>query len=152
MNIDLIVEVLKNNRVLWVEATIAGVFAIILSIYNAIMLFFQRKKQHDYDKKLESFKCGLESKTYISRAMFDKEFAIYQELMTLFYEAYYHFEVIHGMSSHKIKVIPRSEISLENPQFEDIADEVLSGKAVAQTQLDNEKKILVSKCLHIRKL
>ena len=81
MGAELLIEVLKNNRTLWVTATITGSFAVIVSILNAIWLFFQRKKQLDYDKKLENYKSMLENKNYVSKVRFDAEFLLYREIM-----------------------------------------------------------------------
>lgn len=62
MDLDLIVEMLKNNRALWVTATVTGIFAIIISIIDAICLYIQKRKQLEYDKKLEKYKHIAEKK------------------------------------------------------------------------------------------
>lgn len=102
MDMDVVAEILKNNRALWVTATVTGGVAVIVSILNAIWLFFQRKKQLDYDTKLEnhksglgkelenlksglgkemeSFKSKLEKKKYVSKVRFDTEFALFKDL------------------------------------------------------------------------
>ena len=80
MDIEAVVEMLKNNRALWVAATITGGFAVIVSIINAIWLYFQRKKQLNYDKQLEEYKRTLEKKNYVSKVRFDAEFEIYRDL------------------------------------------------------------------------
>lgn len=85
MDIQLIVEMLKNNRALWVTATVTGVFAIIVSILNAIWSFIQRKKQLEYDKQLEKYKHIAEKKNYVSKVRFDAEFAIYRDLSKVFF-------------------------------------------------------------------
>lgn len=85
MDMELIVEMLKNNRALWVTATVTGLFAIIISILDAIWLFIQRRKQLEYDKQLEKYKTGLENKTYISKTKFDAEFSTYRELSKAFF-------------------------------------------------------------------
>ena len=81
MDIDLIIEILKNNRTLWATATVTGGFAVVISIVNAVCLFLQRKKQLEYDKKLEIYKSKLDSKNYVSKVRFDAEFLLYRELM-----------------------------------------------------------------------
>ena len=81
MDADLLIEVLKNNRALWVTATVTGGFAVIVSVLNAIWLYFQRRKQLEYDKKLESYKSMLDNRNYVSKVRFDAEFLLYRELM-----------------------------------------------------------------------
>lgn len=94
MDLELIIEMLKNNRALWVTATVTGLFAIIISILDAIWLFIQRKKQLNYDKQLEKYKHIAEQKNYVSKVRFDAEFAIYRELSQAFSEA---IEGVHGI-------------------------------------------------------
>jgi len=98
MNVDTLIEILKNNRNLWVSVTITG----FLTIVNSIVLNAQRKKQFNYDKKIENYKNEyrnelevlkndfntktenyksiLEKKNYISKIKFDTEFALYKDL------------------------------------------------------------------------
>ncbi len=102
MDIGAVVEMLKNNRTLWVTATVTGGFGVVISVMNAIWLFIQRRKQLDYDKKLEIHKSGLgkeleefknglgkeldrfrndlEKKKYVSKVRFDTEFALFRDL------------------------------------------------------------------------
>ena len=81
MDADLLIEMLKNNRGLWVTATVTGGFALLVSVLNAIGLYFQRRKQLEYDKKLESYKSVLDNRNYVSKVRFDAEFLLYRELM-----------------------------------------------------------------------
>lgn len=94
MDTDLIIEMLKNNRALWVTATVTGIFAIIISVLDAIWLFVQKRKQHEYDKQLEKYKHIAEKKNYVSKVRFDAEFSIYRELSQAFSEA---IEGVHGI-------------------------------------------------------
>ena len=82
MDVDLIIEMLRNNRALWVTATVTGLFAIIISVLNAIWLYLQRKKQHEYEKKIEEYRSLLTNKNYVSKVRFDAEFLLYRELMS----------------------------------------------------------------------
>lgn len=84
MDMDTIMEMLKNNRTLWVAATVAGGFSFLVSIINAIFLYFQNKKQHDFDKQLEKYKAGIDNKTYMCKTKFDAEFSMYRELSQAF--------------------------------------------------------------------
>lgn len=94
MDIDVVVEMLKNNRALWVTAMVTGCFSVLVSILNAIWLLIQRKKQLEYDKQLEFYKRTLEKKYYVSKVRFDAEFKIYRELSQVFSEA---IEGVHGI-------------------------------------------------------
>ena len=94
MVINMMIEMLKNNRTLWVSATVAGVWAFFISLFEAICLFIQRSKQLKYDKQLEQFKQILEKKNYVSKVRFDAEFSIYRELSQAFSEA---IEGVHGI-------------------------------------------------------
>lgn len=85
MDMDLIMEILKNNRALWVAATVTGIFAIIVSIVNAVFLIIQGRKQHKYNEQLEKFKHISEKKNYVSKVRFDTEFNIYKELSKTFF-------------------------------------------------------------------
>lgn len=108
MDLDLIVEMLKNNRALWVTATVTGIFAIIISIIDAICLYIQKRKQLEYDKKLEKYKHIAEKKNYVSKVRFDAEFKIYRELSQVFSEA---IESVHG-------IIPFGEAYYPNDEEE----------------------------------
>lgn len=94
MDMDVIIELLKNNRALWVAATVTGSFSIIVSLINAVFLSIQGWKQHKYDKQLEKFKRISEKKNYVSKVRFDAEFSIYRELSQTFSKAV---EGVHGI-------------------------------------------------------
>lgn len=108
MDTDMIIEMLKNNRALWVTATVTGIFAIIISILDAIWLFIQKRKQLEYDKQLEKYKHIAEKKNYVSKVRFDAEFTIYRELSQAFSEA---IEGVHG-------IIPNGEAYYPNDEDE----------------------------------
>lgn len=80
MSFDLLTEMLKANKVLWVTAAISGTFSLCISILNIIWLYLQQKKQLEYDKKLENYKSSLSSKVYVSKVRFDTEFHLYRQL------------------------------------------------------------------------
>ena len=104
MDIDAIVEMLKNNRALWVSVTVTGGFAILVTCINFVFWFFQQKKLHRYDldfqnykheydqklekskkelsKEIESYKSGLDKKNYVSKVRFDFEFQLHRDLST----------------------------------------------------------------------
>lgn len=111
MDMDLIIEILKNNRALWVMATVTGIFAIIVSIVNAVFLFIQGRKQHKYDEQLEKFKHISEKKNYVSKVRFDAEFAIYRELSQTFSEAV---EAVHGIIPDGEAYYPEDEEERKN--------------------------------------
>lgn len=111
MNPELIIEILKNNRALWVTATVTGIFAIFVSIVNAVFLIIQGKKQHKYDKQLEEFKHTSEKKNYMSKVRFDAEFAIYRELSQTFSEVV---EAVHGIIPDGEAYYPEDEEERKN--------------------------------------
>lgn len=80
MDINVVIEMLKNNRALWIAAFVSGGFAVIVSTLNSIWLYLQQKKQHVYDQQLENYKRILEKKNYVSKVRFDAEFLLYREL------------------------------------------------------------------------
>ena len=106
MDMDLIIEALKNNRALWVTATVTGVFAIIISILDAVWLFIQRRKQLKYDKQLEKYKHIADKKNYVSKVRFDVEFGIYRELSQAFSKA---IEGVHGIIPYGVAYYPNDE-------------------------------------------
>lgn len=58
-----------------------GLIAIVVKFSsNLIAERLSQKYQLDIQKALEKYKAGIESKTYISKARFDREFSMYQEL------------------------------------------------------------------------
>ena len=96
MDIDSVVEILRNNRALWVAATVTGGFTVFVSVLNAIWLCLQRKKQLGYDKKLEEhknrlgkeleyLKNNLDKKNHVSKVRFDTEFEIFRRLNEAFF-------------------------------------------------------------------
>lgn len=111
MDINMVIAMLKNNRTLWVAATVTGIFAIILSIIEAIILYFQRKKQLEYDKQLERFKHIAEKKNYVSKVRFDAEFEIYRELSQTFSEA---IDGVHGIIPFGEAYYPKGEEEKES--------------------------------------
>lgn len=94
------------------------VFAIIKFSSEKISERLSAKYQLKLDKELAGYRSKLENKTFISRAMFEKEFTIYQDLINKFYEAYPHLEAINGISQKRI--ISESEIKDDNPNLEDL--------------------------------
>lgn len=83
-----------QDVVLTVIASAGGIGFIILSAVklsaNIIADRLEKKYTLKLDKEIEKYKSNLESKVYISRAKFDKEFMLYQDLsekqITLVYD------------------------------------------------------------------
>lgn len=75
-------------------ASVGGVAGLIILVVkfasNVIAERLSQKYQISLEKELESHKSKLDSKNYISKARFDREFAMYQELaekhMTMVYD------------------------------------------------------------------
>lgn len=111
MDMELIMEILKNNRDLWVKAAITGGFSLTVSIVNAVFLIIQGRKQHKYNEQLEKFKHIYEKKNYVSKVRFDAEFAIYRELSQTFSEAV---EAVHGIIPDGEAYYPEDEEERKN--------------------------------------
>jgi len=97
------------------------------------------KYELQLNKELEKYKNNLDGKTYISRAMFDKEFSVYQDLTSKLYEAYSYAEYLRGVNSSAARIIKRSELTIENPNLQEIHDAVMNGEALTQLQVNELK-------------
>lgn len=104
------------------------------------------------NKALETHKGKLDNRIHISRAMFDKEFEIYQTLCSSFYEAYSRYEILQGLKTHDIKTISKSEIRLDNPKLLDLCDDTQNGNVVTEIAVDKLKDELSEKLFDFRKL
>lgn len=65
-------------------ASVGGVGGLIILVIkfstNLIAKRLSQKYQLSLQKELEKYKAGIENKTYISKARFDREFSMYQDL------------------------------------------------------------------------
>lgn len=70
--------------VVTVITSVGGIGAIITFIVkmcsNIIANKLSKKYELKLNKELEKYKAGVENKTYISKARFDREFSMYQDL------------------------------------------------------------------------
>lgn len=70
--------------ILAVLSSVGGIGAIIVFIVkmcsNMIADKLSKKYELKLNKELEKYKAGIENKTYISKARFDREFSMYQDL------------------------------------------------------------------------
>jgi len=80
MNIETLLEIVERNENIWIAATISGIFAVILSVLNAVLLLLQRKRQIKYDKIIENYRSMNNRRNFVSKTRFDTEFSIYREL------------------------------------------------------------------------
>ena len=104
------------------------------------------------NKSLENYKANIENRKYISKALFDKEFDIYQTLCSSFYEAYSMYEILHGLETSNVKIIPKSEIHLNNPKLPKMYMDVINGDSVSEVAVDELRDKLCEQLLEFRKL
>lgn len=135
-----------------------GIGGIIIAVIKFTSEIIAKRLEQKYEMRiseiLERYKANLENSTHISKALFDKEFEIYQSLCNAFYEAHSKYEILRGIESRETKIIPESEIYLDNPDLLDLYKMIESGKAIPEiviTKLQDEiseKVIEFSKLLH----
>jgi hypothetical protein len=135
--------------------SVGGVGVIVVAVFTFSGKILAKRLSSQFEMKLnkemEEFKNSLEGKSYISKTMFDKEFAIYQDLTTLFIDAFSHLEVINGILNSGKQIISKDEVYLENPDLLKVADDVSSGKAIVETQIDYEYKQMAVKMMEFKK-
>lgn len=96
-----------------------------------------RKYEHQLTKSLEKYKTQLGDGSYISRAMFDKEFEIYQSLSSTFSEAFYIMQVLHQINNSDQKIIQLKQIDSFNTKINEFVDSVKRGDVILEEQLEN---------------
>ncbi len=109
------------------------------------------KYQLKLDKELEGYKSHLENRNYLSRAMFEKEFAIYQDLITKFYEAYPYFELINGFENSGTRLIGKKELDKDNPDLLQLYTLYQDKQAITEPQLEHEREMMAIKMLEFKK-
>lgn len=107
---------------------------------NKIAKRLEANYQLKLNKDFEMYKSKLDNNNLISRALFEKEFAIYQDLIYKFYDAFPHLQIAHLLQQKGVKIIKRDEITIDNPQLEALIQKVLHGKATTEIALDKEMK------------
>lgn len=132
MDINTVVEMLKNNKSLWVAATITGCFAVLVSIVNSIFLFFQNKKQHNLNKQFEKYKAGVENKVYITKTKFDAEFSIYRTLSVAFFDMVKNISVMIPEGYSQVPADPKAKKEYDKK----IYDSALTAVVKAQDTLN----------------
>jgi len=90
----------------------------------------------ELSKKLEEYKNQLEGSQYISRAMFDKEYVIYQDLSKQLYEAFPCLELINGIKKSGKEVIYREDLNVDNPNLEMLLNKFVGNEAFTEIQID----------------
>jgi len=165
MDIDVVIEMLRNNRALWVSATVTGGFAVLVSIANIVMWFFQQRRQHknaldlqnhkheydrkledckkDFNKEMEIHKSVLASKNHVSRARFDTEFQIYKELSKDFWLMVFAVIQLYPQGLVQIPVDKEKEKELYFEQYKEAQEHL---NAVAETLSANAAFINKSIC------
>jgi hypothetical protein len=147
------------DDVIKIVFTIIGGFGGIYVVTGIVIKFsadriaerLSAKYQLRLNKELESFRSSLLNKTHISRALFEKEFAIYQDLIEKFYEAFPHIEVVKGLMKSDIKVLSKAEIALDNPELEHITHLHAEGKVITEIQIQDQCDQIAKAMLNYRK-
>lgn len=133
-----------------------GIGGIIVAVVKFASEIIAKRLEEKYALKmgeaLENHKAMLDSRTHISRALFDREFEIYQLLCNTFYEAYSKFEILRGLEERGTKIIPKSDIRLDNPDLFDLKSKIDSGDAVTEIAVTKLQDELGEKLLEFRKL
>ncbi len=133
-----------------------GIGGIIIAAVKFSSEIIAKRLDEKYTLKinraLETHKGKLDNRIHISRAMFDKEFEIYQTLCSAFYEAYSRYEILQGLMNSDKAIIPKSEIRLDNPKLFDLYNDIQNGNAVTEIDIDQLKNELSEKLLDFRKL
>jgi len=128
--------------VLSVVASLGGIGAVITAILkfssDIIAERLSQKYELQLNKELEGYKNKLETKTYISRALFEKEFEIYQDLVNKFYDAFPNMEVVHGISESGKRIIYKDEICEDNPDLMQLGELFEGHKAVSEYQIEGQ--------------
>lgn len=131
--------------VLGILASVGGISGLtLLAIkFSSNMIAERLSKKYDLklSKELEKYKSSLDNNNLISRALFEKEFAIYQDLICKLYDAFPHLQLAYKMRQSGLKIIKRADINLYNPELNKMSQEVFQGKAVTEIVLDNEMKV-----------
>ncbi len=127
--------------VISIVGSIGGIGVIFVAIVKFSSNIIAERLSQKYDlklsKTLEEHRAKLENGNYISRAMFDKEFEIYQLLCKSLLDAYNDLEVYHGIKQSPIKIIKDEELYLDNSDLSKIASEVRDGEALTERQVSN---------------
>ena len=92
------------------------VFSVKFSV-NLIAERLQKKYELRLSEELEKFRSGLDKKNYICKALFDKEFVIYQELSEKFFDMFN--SNIQFMIDNKKTITEDEQIKLYKKSYED---------------------------------
>lgn len=143
------------QTVLAIIGSIGGAAVIIGAVIkfasDKIAERLSAKYQLKLNKELEGYKSKLDNGNYISRAMFEKEFSIYQDLIEKFYEAYPHMEIVNGISNSGKRIIKKSEITPDNPQIEELMKDFIEKRAITEIQIAGHKSEIANNILIFKK-
>ena len=134
---------------------VAGIGLVIGAVVKFSADFIAERLAAKYElklnKEMESFKSGLERKNHISRAMFEKEFTIYQDLINKFYDAYAHIEILNGIQNTDKRKITIPEISMDNPDLLQLGNMFMHHEAITEVQIEGERTEMAKLLLEYRK-
>ncbi len=133
-----------------------GIGGIIVAFVKFSSEIIAKRLEEKYSfkmsKALENHKAMLDGRTYISKALFDREFELYQSLCNKFYAAYSKLNILRGVTESGVEIIPRTDICLENPALFDLKNKVDSGTAVTELAVQKLKSEIGEKLLEYSQL
>ena len=108
--------------------------------------------KNEFNEKLESYKSSLENQRHISKAMFDREFGIYENLADMVSEILLKIATLEAVKKSGKEIIPASEISINNPALRVLGERIESGEVFTEIQLKKERKDLFKYLFSYRKV
>ena len=132
---------------------VAGIIVLAVKFSSNILAErLSQKYELKLNKKLEEHKTSLDKKNYISRAMFDREFEIYQSISNVLTEVFYKLELYYGIKQSNTKIIKKDEICIDNPRLEELAETVQKGAAVTEIQMECLRKEMCEQVLELQRI
>lgn len=127
------------------------IVAVIRFSSDLIAKRLSQKYELKINKSLEEYRTHLGDGSYISHAMFDKEFEIYQTLSHLFTEAYNSLQLLYGIEKSNMKIVPQKDINAFNPRLTDLFEKVQKGETITEIQLNKLREEMGEKFIEFKK-
>lgn len=132
---------------------VAGIIVLAVKFSSNILAErLSQKYELKLNKELEEHKLSLDKKNYISRAMFDREFEIYQSISNALTEVFYSLELYYGIRKSDTNIIKADEIYMDNPRLEELAETVKKGDAVTEIQMECLKKEMCEQVIELQRI
>lgn len=126
---------------------------IIASIkFSADIIADRLAKKYELrlNKELEQYRGTMESKKYISKAMFDKEFEIYLSFNKNYADLYNNMQLYDGLLKDSDKVLSSSELYKLNG--EQLLEKINDGEITTAIQMTNLEKKICEQILEFRNI